>query len=170
MADDIKWYALYLRSRSEKRVAKRLSESGHESFLPMVKMLKIWSDRRKWVLEPLMKSYIFVRVNRQEIYNVLLTEGVVRIVSFSGEPAPIPDKQIENLKKIIDTGEEVTVTTETFAEGEMVKVVSGPLKGLSGMLTELKGKYRMVMKIDNLDCSILVTINANNIRKIPIAT
>jgi transcriptional antiterminator RfaH len=160
------WFAFYVRSRAEKKVAGRFQESGWEYFLPLVKNLRIWSDRKKWVEEPLIKSYIFARVTFPEIHHVVHTDGVSKVIRFAGNPAPIPDKQIENLKIIASSGAEISVTTKEFTQGELVEVKRGALKGVSGMLMEVKGKYKVVMKIDNLDCAVLVTVNANNIKKL----
>ncbi len=160
------WFAFYLKSRSEKKVAQRLEEFHHECFLPLVKTLKLWSDRKKWIWEPLIKSYIFVHTNPEQLYSILQTDGVVKVVRFGGEPAPIPEEQILDLKKIIASGTEVTVTTESFECGEMVMVKSGVLKGMKGMLVQFKGKYRLMLEIDHFDSSVLVTVNANNIIKL----
>jgi transcriptional antiterminator RfaH len=159
------WYAFYLRSRSEKRVSERISEAGTEVYLPLIRTLKRWNDRKKWVEEPLIKSYIFVYIHPTEIYRILQTEAVVKVVSFSGDPAPVPDIQIENLRQIIASGSEVVVTTETYEKGDMIEVVSGPLAGIRGQLIALKGKHKIMVSIDNLQCSILVTLNPNQVKK-----
>ncbi len=160
------WFAFYVRSRAEKKTASRFAEAGWEYFLPLVKNLRLWSDRKKWVEEPLIKSYIFVRVSPAEIHHIIHTDGVSKVIKFAGNPAPIPDQQIENLKIATASGAELSVTTQEFTHGELVEVKRGALKGVSGLLVEMKGKYKMVMKIDNLDCSIMVTVNANNLKKL----
>lgn len=163
---DKRWFAFYLKSRSEKKVAVRLDESGLENFLPLVRTLKVWKDRKKWVDEPLLKSYIFARVFPHEILHVLQTDGVVRVVSFSKAAVPIPDKQIEDLRQAISSGWEITTSTETFASGDRVRITKGPLAGIEGLLTGVKGKYKLVIRIDNLHHAVLITLHPNTVKKV----
>src|SRR4030042_2560830 len=101
------WYALYTHSRAEKKVAEELERQGIEHYLPLYKTLRQWSDRKKKVELPLIRSYLFVKIREKKSYPVLQTPGVMRIVSFSGRPVPIPDWQIENLRIVL--GAQVTI-------------------------------------------------------------
>ena len=94
--DERFWYALYTRARCEKKVTMRLNELDIKSFLPMQKVLRIWSDRKKYLEQPLFPSYVFVYANLIERYESLSPYGVVRLVSFGGRPAIIPHQQIES--------------------------------------------------------------------------
>ena len=107
--DENPWYAVYTKSRYEKKLAENLRVKGIEAYVPLRKVLRQWSDRRKLVAEPLIRSYCFVRPGPNKYRQVLDTDGAVRFVWFSGKPAPIPNKQIDILKVITGSDVEVDV-------------------------------------------------------------
>ena len=162
-----KWYAIYTRPRAEKQVHQRLLEAGVEAFLPLQKTYRRWSDRKKLVEKPLLSSYLFVKVIPKEFPVVFRTNGVVKFVTFEGQPASIPQKQIDNLRLLINSDAEIEVTSEKFAPGDNVEVVSGSLIGLTGELIKTGGKNRVVVRIDRLDQNIVVTIPVTFLIKRP---
>ena len=95
------WYAVYTRPRSEKRVYEQLNDKNVETFLPLVTRTRQWKDRKKKVDMPLFNSYLFVRIDYKDRFPVLQTSGVVKIVTFNGVPAVVPDWQIESLRRMI---------------------------------------------------------------------
>lgn len=160
------WYAVYTKSRSEKMVDKLLKEKDIDCYLPLQKVLKQWSDRKKWVEEPLIRSYIFVHIaDDREYLNVLQTDGTVKFVTFAGKAAKIPEKQIDNIKLLLASEEELEVTAEKFEPGMEIKVHAGPLKGLEGSLIEMRGKNRVKVELEAIGQSILVEIPAVYLRK-----
>lgn len=160
------WYAVYTHPRAEKQVYSRLLETGLEAFLPMQKTYRIWSDRKKLVEKPLLSSYVFVRVHRKEFPLVFKTFGIVKFISFEGEPVSIPQDQIDNLKLLVDSDAEIEVTSGTFEKGDQVEVVNGSLIGLTGELIKIGGKKRVIVRIDKLDQNIIVTIPSTFLRKL----
>jgi transcription antitermination factor NusG len=160
------WYALYTAPRAEKLVFKRLSETGVETFLPMQKTYRQWSDRRKLVERPLLSSYIFVRTTFKFFPIIYNTPGVVKFISFEGHPVPIPQNQIDNLRLLVNSDAEIELTGEKFAKGDNVEVISGSLTGLTGELIKTGGKKRVIVRIDKLDQNILVTIPSTFLKKI----
>lgn len=102
-----KWYAIYTKPRWEKKVYGLLLEKGVEAYCPLNKVRKKWSDRFKWVEEPLFRSYVFVRVTEEEQMQVRMTEGVVNFVYWLGKPALIREKEIEVIRKFLNDYEEV---------------------------------------------------------------
>lgn len=162
---DKHWYALYTRSRYEKKIASWLENLGYEVYLPIQKVLKQWSDRKKWVEEPLLRSYVFIRISESEYFNILNTPGVVSFVRTAGKLAVIPDKQIETLKIILESGEELELTDEVFEPGDYVKIIKGPLKGVMGTLKESLGKYKLVISIDGIEQALLLNISASMVMK-----
>lgn len=154
------WYAVYTRARSEKRVAAELAEAGVEVYLPLLKTLRQWSDRKKKVEEPLIRSYIFVRIKGKTYYDVLNTQGVVKFVKFNEKPAPIPDWQIKNLKILLNSGESFDEEHNKFYPGDLVKINKGSLKGLKGIITEVKGKSKLVIKLDVININFTVNIHS----------
>jgi transcriptional antiterminator RfaH len=161
-----KWYAVYTRPRAEKLVYDRLVEEGIETFLPMQKTYRIWSDRKKLVLKPLISSYIFVNTRKLYFPKVFKLAGVVKFISFEGSPVSIPQKQIDILQLLINSNAEVEVTSENFAKGDNVEVTSGALAGLTGELIRIGSRNRVVVRIDKLDKNLILKIPLAFLRKI----
>lgn len=163
---DPKWYAVYTKPRAEKLVFSRLVEEGVEAFLPLQKTFRKWSDRKKLVEKPLLSSYIFVKVVPVDFPKVYKTIGVVKFVVFEGKPASIPQKQIDNLRLLINSDAEIEVTSVKFEKGDNVEVVNGSMVGLTGELIKVGGKKRVIVRIDRLDQNIVLTIPVTFLRKI----
>jgi transcriptional antiterminator RfaH len=163
---ELKWYALYTRPRAEKLVFQRLVEVEIETFLPLQKTFRIWSDRKKLIEKPLLPSYIFVKTTKKNFPKVYMTNGVVKFVSFEGQPVSIPQKQIDNLRLLINSDTEIEVTTEKFEQGDNVEVISGSLIGLTGELIRIGSKNRVVVRIDRLDQNLILKIPKAFLRKV----
>ena len=161
---DKKWYALYVRSRAEKQTETMLLRYGFEVYLPLTKVLKQWSDRKKWVEEPLFISYLFVHINPAEYYDVLNIQGIVRFVSFEGKAVAIPPQQIEAIRQFMASGEELPEVELSLKPGSMVDIVMGPMKGISGELLEIKGKKKVKIEIDGLGQSVFVEVPTSHIQ------
>jgi len=159
------WYALYTRPRHEKKVYDELVGKGIVAFLPVVKRLRQWKDRRKWVEMPLFSSYVFVNIELKDRFEALETRGVVRMVSFGGVPAAIPDWQIEQLRQVIKHPESLK-PEKYLREGDYVEVIEGPFKGIKGYLREIRGQYRIAILIDGIYQSASFEIDRRWVRKI----
>jgi len=164
--EENKWYAIYTRPRAERQVYQRLVEAGVETFLPMIKTLRMWSDRKKMVEKPLLTSYVFVKTKSKKFPVVYKTPGVVKFVTFEGHPASIPHNQIDNLRLLINSDENIEVTGEQFAKGDNVEVINGSLVGLTGELITIGSKKRVVVRIDKLDQNIVLKIPVSFLKKI----
>jgi len=160
-----RWYAAYTKSRSEKRVFARLKEAGFEAYLPLVRKRHQWSDRLKWIEEPLIRSYIFLHVNESEYYDAINTPGLVCYVTFEGKAAPIPDRQIDTLKLLLHHGAEFEVNNERFAPGEKIIVLSGTLVGMQGEMVEYRGRKKVLVRLGTTGTNILVTVSLDLIGK-----
>lgn len=161
------WYAVYTKPNREKRIIKELLEDNIECYLPVTNALKQWTDRKKWIEEPLFRSYIFVRVSYVEFFNVLNAQGVVCYVSFGGKPQTIPDYQIENIKTLVKQEEkEIILTKERIAKGSKAIVQFGPLKGVQGEVVQICGQSRILIRIDTLGCSLHTNISIEEIKLI----
>jgi transcription antitermination factor NusG len=163
----MKWYAIHTRSRHEKQVDLFLSERGVETFLPLVHTLSRRRDRKKYVDIPLFPGYLFVFTEKERLlFDVKYTRGVTRIIGTDIDaPTPIPDKQILDIKSIMETD----VQLDPFPylkKGRMVRVKSGPLKGLEGILVERKGHYKLVIKIDLLQKGAAAEVYISDIEPI----
>jgi len=156
----LKWYPVYTNPRAEKKAYTLLTQKGIECYLPLYRQQKQWSDRKKWVDEPLIKSYVFVRIATSQLTEVLMTNGICRFLYFSGKVASMPDRQIEQLKLLLATETDLEVFEQNFTKGEKVRIVAGPLQGLLGELIEFETQKRLLIKIDHIGQSILVKIKS----------
>jgi transcriptional antiterminator RfaH len=156
-----RWYAIYTRSRAEKRTFSLLCERGVAAYLPLVKSWRVWSDRRKQVEVPLLNSYLFVHTDPSD-YNgyleILNTAGVVRFVGFEGKPVPIPDYQIEMLRRLSKEGVDMQCLEVTPPPGTPVTIEMGPLKGLQGEVVHGSQGKQVVIRLDALDKCITVNV------------
>lgn len=150
---DLTWFVIYTKPRSEKKVAERLNKNGIEAYCPLVKTLRVWSDRKKKVKVPMFTSYVFVRINEVDRYQVLEDPGVLNFVFWLGKPATVKDREIEAIKKISEGGEEVDVANVTFEKGQVVEIPDGPFRGLTGKIIDLSKNVIMVY-IEQLGCKI----------------
>lgn len=161
------WYALYTKSRAEKKVLLEFELQGIEAYLPLQRKLRQWSDRKKWVETPLISGYIFVHITLKEYDLVLRTPGVVTYVRFEGKAAIIPDDQIETIKRMMrQSNFAVEISHELFKEGDPVEVIAGPLIGMQGMLVQFKGSKRVVVQVVQLNLSVLVEVPVTELRKL----
>lgn len=166
--DSKKWFAIYVKSRNEKKVFKSLNDIGIESFLPLITKIKQWSDRKKKVEEPLFNSYLFVNIPLSDYYKVLNVNGVVRFICFEKKPVEVPENQIEAIKKYIcDTDiHDVDYESINFKEGELVRIKSGQMKDLTGRFVEIKGKHRIMIEIEVVGQYLPINIARTNVEKI----
>lgn len=135
LSTEPQWIALYTKPRAEKQVDRALKEAGYEAYLPIRHELHTWSDRKKWVDVPLIKSYIFVRITKTQLSKVKETEGVAWVVRLGNEVSTIPDWQIQELKDFLAAEMQVhMLTVERLQIGKRVRVHSGPMTGREGVL------------------------------------
>jgi len=161
-----KWYAVYTRPRFEKQVQKGLLDQGIEAYLPLIKTMRQWSDRKKMVEVPLFSSYVFVHIDRSLYDQVLQTHGVVKYITFEGKAASIPSDQIDNLKIIVDSNEKIETTWETRKKGDLVMVNAGSLKGLKGELITEGDRKKVLVRIQGIDQNLTVEVHSSLIEKI----
>jgi transcription antitermination factor NusG len=162
-----RWLAAYVRMHHEKKVRDRLVEMGITTFLPVQTVVRQWSDRKKKVDRVLIPMMIFVYVNRAEQLQVLQLPQVIRYMILRGEhvPAVIPDAQMEAFRFMVDLSETpVNFDCCDLQPGEQVRVVRGPLKGLTGELITIDGKSSIVIRIDRLGCAA-VEMNATMVER-----
>ncbi|MBR2770686.1 MAG: UpxY family transcription antiterminator [Bacteroidales bacterium] len=146
------WHALYVRSRAEKKVLWQLEENGFTAYLPLITQMKQWSDRKKKVEEPLFKSYVFVYSNEREYIPILNVYGVIKFVTFERKAVIVPENQILAIKKFVndfEKGEEYKMmNNEELKVGQKVRIINGPMKGLTGRLETIRNKRHLIVYID----------------------
>ena len=158
------WFAVYTLPRAEKKAYAELVKKGIDAYLPLQRNLKQWSDRKKWVEEPLFRSYIFVNITKNLYFDVLNTTGIVRYITFEGKAVPIPPQQIEAVRFFLSSDDPLPENIERYSPGQSVEVIKGPLKGLFGELVQLAGKQKVKVEISAVGQSIFVTIPITQLR------
>jgi transcription antitermination factor NusG len=156
------WYATYVNPRHEKHVARQLEERKLNFFLPVYRSVRKWKDRRKELDLVLFPGYVFVHIDLRERLKVLQLPGVVRFVSFQGEPAALQDSEIEALSKGLING--VRAEPHPYLKvGRRVRVKRGPLAGAEGILTRRKERFRLVISIDLIMRSVAIEVDESDV-------
>jgi transcription antitermination factor NusG len=159
------WIVVRSKPRSEKIAYTQLIVRGIEAYLPLLKERRKWSDRKKWVEFPLFSSYLFARVEIKNSIFVLQTHGVSSLVKFGEEIAIVQDEVVNAIKLAIDGGYKLT-PTEYFITGNSVEVIDGPMIGVKGIVVQLKGKDRLIIKIDAIQQALSIDIDTKFIKNI----
>ncbi|HLI92393.1 MAG TPA: UpxY family transcription antiterminator [Puia sp.] len=160
--DKRNWYAIYTKPRWEKKVYGRLVEKGFEAYCPLNRVRKKWSDRLKWVEEPLFKSYVFVKVEEEELAAVRMVNGVVNFVYWLGKPAIIRNKEIEVIHKFLSEYDEVQVVPVDLRTESRITILQGALMDKKATVIKvLNNKVRVV--IESIGYSLVATIDKSNV-------
>ena len=147
--DEFHWYAVYTAPRAEKKVSERFTQAEIEHYLPLQKVKHRWSDRVKEVLVPVVNGYIFVRIPVTGFLKVTAIYGAIAFVREGGRPVAIPDKQLDNLRIMVENADEpVEYSPKSFDRGETITIIKGPLEGMMGELIEIKGKHQVVVRLE----------------------
>ncbi len=165
MAERAKWFAVYTKPRWEKKVFSLLQQKGVESYCPINKIKRKWSDRIKTVEEPLFKSYVFVKVSEEGKTEVRMTAGVVNFVYWLGKPAVVKDKEIDAIKKFLSEYEEVCVEVTEIKVNQKVVVKNGALKNFEATVIGVQ-KNQATLRIDSLGYKLIAQVP---IKKLSIA-
>ncbi len=152
-----KWYAAYTSANQEKRVAHELGRRSVECYLPLYGSVRRWKDRRVRLELPLFPGYVFVRVALRERVRVLQVPGVARLVGFDGQPAAVPNEDIEAIRTCLG-GDHALLPHRYLQRGQRVRVLSGPLAGLTGVVVRQKKTTRLVISFDLLMRSVAVEL------------
>ena len=166
-ADLESWFALQTRSQHEKVVVQRLSDKGIMTFLPLVRQVHRWSDRRKTIELPLFSCYVFAKLSprNDERLRVLLVEGVLKVVGNHGLGTPIPAEQIETIRTLVE--EELPYCSHPFLKvGQRVRIRSGALNGIEGILVSRSRERSLVVSLDAIQRSLAVRIEGYDIEPI----
>ncbi len=157
------WFAIWTRSRHEKVVHDQLARKDIEAFLPLVTRWSRWKDRKKQIDWPIFPGYVFARFEPGEALPILKCTGVVSIVSFDGRPAPIPEIEIDGIRRLVES-ELKFDPCPLIREGMMVEVIHGPLTGVIGRLVRKGSHARLVLSVDLIGRGVMVTVDAADVR------
>lgn len=156
---DLRWYAVYTCANHEKQVARQLDLRAIECFLPLYERISRWKDRRMKIRLPLFSGYVFVRMVLEEKLRVLQIPGVVRLVGFNGTPTPLGDEEMETMRNGL-TGGVHAEPCPYFSIGSHVRIKSGPLQGLKGVLLKKKNSCHLIISLDLIQRSIAVQVDS----------
>jgi transcription termination/antitermination protein NusG len=157
------WFAIWTRSRHEKAVDEQLDRRAVETFLPTINRWSRRKDRKKQIAWPLFPGYVFARFDPGQSLPILKCAGVVSIISFDGVPAPIPDVEIDAIRRLVES-ELQNDPCPLIREGMMVEVIHGPLKGVVGRLIRKGSHARLVLSVDLIGRGVAVTVDAADVR------
>jgi transcription antitermination factor NusG len=161
-----RWLVFYTKSRQEKKVSELLRRRGFEVYLPLQKVVRQWSDRKKKVEVPLFNSYIFVNEEEHRIKDVLQIPGVAWNIRHNDKPAVLHPKELETIKRFIESGLLIEVSgIPELRAGDAVEVVDGPLKGLTGHFMRTSAGQRFVVSFEAIGNSVMVEIRPEFLRK-----
>ncbi len=164
---DLRWYALHTRARHEKVVERRLRDQGMETFLPTAMEVHRWSDRKKKVEVPLFNCYVFLRCalsaeDRTRVYQV---ESVHGFVGVRGASLPIPDEQIESIRKILT--QSAPWRSHPFLKaGQRVRVRGGAMDGVEGVFVSVNGDHSLIISVDAIQRSMAVRIDGYDVEPV----
>lgn len=154
------WYVAYTCPQAERKAKAKLDGLQVKTFLPMQKVVRQWSDRKKTLEVPLFPNYIFIYTNSFERYNIIKMPELVCYVTFEGQVAVVPDTTMEVMEKLLSGN--VEVSNENFAKvGSKIKITSGKFAGVEGTLLRQNGRTRVVVRIEALRRSISIDISAS---------
>ena len=160
LTDDIlKWYALYTKSRAEKKVYDELRQKGLNVYLPLKRELKPWSDRKKWVETPIINSYVFVNIPICDYLRVFESPGVLSYVTVNKKAIAIPNHEIEAMQRAVESKLSLNVEPTNIQKGQIITITSGPMKGISGEVVEVQGTKKLYLRISNIGYSLVITLD-----------
>jgi transcription antitermination factor NusG len=156
------WHVIYTAPRAEKKVNERLQKQGIETYLPLQKVLRQWSDRKKKVNVPLFNSYIFVKIDRKEYDRVFHIPGFSHFIFYLGKPAVVRQQEIDGIKEFLTKTEFSDIQFETSKKAE---ILAGPLRGHHGIIENI-GKNTIRLRIDELGISLVAEVQKASVRQV----
>jgi transcription antitermination factor NusG len=164
--DDLYWFAVYTKPRWEKKVARLLDDLGIENYCPLNKVVKQWSDRKKVILEPLFKSYVFVRVKDSEKWDLKNVNGILNFVYWLGKPARIKEEDIFTIKKFLNEFLDIQVDEiSRLTVNSKVRIKQGLLMNYNGVLIEINGS-RAKVRIETMGVQLSANFDKNNLETV----
>ncbi len=164
-AHNLKWHVAYVKSRSEKKVQERLDKIRINNFLPLIKTIRQWSDRKKAVQVPLFGGYIFVQLSPADYAKVRMIEGLVNFIYENKQPAVVAQSQIDAIKQFLETGLPVSAQPDIFEQGEFVTINFGPLKGCSGEIIEIENEKHFIVRLNIINQILKISVPKSYLEK-----
>jgi len=162
---EVRWHALYTRHQHERLVAHALTSKGFDIFLPQYRAIHRWKDRWKELELPLFPNYVFILGGLDRMLNILTTPGVHSLVAWGGRPADIPQYEIDAVRRLVESP--LRIQQYPFIKcGDRVRIKSGPLEGIEGILVRSKSAYRLVLSVEMLARSAAVEVDVSMVERV----
>lgn len=162
---DRNWFVIQTRPRYEKKVNEQIERKDIETFLPLILTIRKWSDRKKKITIPMFSGYLFVHANEEERQEAIReTVGALRYIFYRNRPAVVSDKELENIKLSLQDSERFKIENTNISKGDFVKITGGMFTGMEGVVTELRGKYKLTINIIELSMSLNIILNSNEVK------
>ena len=162
---DKNWYVVYTRPRWEKKIASLLCEKGIENYCPLNKVTKQWSDRKKVVLEPLFKGYIFICIDEIKKWDIKNIDGIINYIYWLGKPAVVRESEINTIRKFLHEFEDIKVSELYGDTNDRVQIKQGILMNYKGIVMEVIGNNARV-KIEGMGLQLTAIFERNNLEKV----
>ncbi|MBI5403276.1 MAG: UpxY family transcription antiterminator [Ignavibacteriae bacterium] len=160
-----KWHVIQTRPKNEKKVYEQILRKDIEAFLPLVQTVRYWSDRKKKLDVPLFPGYVFVNTGREErIRAISNTYGALRYLMYQKKPAEITESEIKNIKLSLQAPEKIRLEENAVTEGDLVEITGGVFRGLTGYIKELRGNYKLIVNITELNSTFSVQLSNSEIK------
>lgn len=163
--ENIFWYVVYTRPRWEKKISKILDNKGIENYCPLNRVSKQWSDRKKIVLEPLFKGYIFIKINENNKWDIKLIDGIINYVYWLGKPAKVRDTEINTIKMFLNEFENIEIVDSGLRVNTKVAITTGILMNYKGIIIEVLGNKARV-QIDSMGIQLSALIEKRSLTPI----
>jgi len=165
--EEKKWFAVYTQYKREKLVKKMLDQKGIECYLPIQKVVRNWSKKKRTMELPLISCYIFVKITAEEYVPVLETEYVMKFLKIGKDLLAIPDDEIVLIQKILQDNLDFEIeSTRNFKKGDWVEVTEGNLQGTKGQLVQIEGKNRVLITLEHIQHTFRISIEKHLLKKI----
>ncbi len=162
-----KWYVIHTKPRNEKKVFEQIIRKDIEAYLPLIQTIRYWSDRKKKLMVPLFPSYVFVNASEEErIKAISNTYGAMKYVVYEKRPAIITDSEIKNIKLSLQAPEKIKVEEKQIIEGDIVQITGGIFRGLTGYIKEIRGNYKLIVNIIELNSTFSVQLSSSEVKLI----
>lgn len=159
------WYVIQTRPRYEKKVDEQIKAKGIETFLPLILTIRKWSDRKKKITIPMFPGYLFVHANEEERQRAIQeTIGALRYIFYRNKAAVVSDRELENIQLSLRDPERFKIENTNVRKGDMVKITGGVFTGMEGVVTEIRGSYKLTINIIELSMSLNIILNSNEVK------
>lgn len=159
-SQNLNWHVVYTRPNAERKVASQITNMGIESYLPLYKVVKQWSDRKKKLELPLFPNYVFIRVDKVKRFDIFSIKEIVKFVTFESRPAVVPEAQLNKIKHLIERGEDMQ-SANFFEDGMKIKIKEGSFAGLEGVIVKKNNMLRLLIKVEPMMQAFSINISSH---------